>query len=224
MNFHMTFKNGCDGRLYARILLKLKLTLIILTTVILQSSAASFAQITINEKSASLESILQKIRKQAGYDFFYSNTMLKNTKPVSINVKNEKVEEVLKAIFKDQPLDHTIDQKAIVLRYNDSLVQATATQKTVNGKVVDENNGPIPGAAVRVKGMPTAPIVITDSRGNFMISATEDQTIIVNFIDCVSQEISLKGKKLPLTIKMEVSESALKEVKVVNTGLFKKKY
>jgi len=47
----MTFKNGCDGRLYARILLKLKLTLIILTTAILQSSAASFAQITINEKN-----------------------------------------------------------------------------------------------------------------------------------------------------------------------------
>lgn len=181
MNFHMTFKNGYDGRLYARILLKLKLTLIILTTVILQSSAASFAQITINDKSASLESILQKIRKQAGYDFFYSNTMLKNTKPVSINVKNEKVEEVLKAIFKDQPLDYTIDQKAIVLRYNDSIVQATATQKTVTGKVVDEKNGPIPGAAVRVKGMPTAPIAITDGKGNFMISAKDSiqQTILL---------------------------------------------
>lgn len=49
MNFHMTFKNGRDGRLHARILLQLKLTLIILTTIILQSSAASFAQIS-NEK------------------------------------------------------------------------------------------------------------------------------------------------------------------------------
>lgn len=97
--------------------------------------------------------------------------MLKNTNPVSINVKN--VEEVLKAAFKDQPLDYTIDQKAIVLRYNDSVVQATATQKTVTGKVVDENNGPIPGAAVRVKGMPTAPIAITDGKGNFMISAKD---------------------------------------------------
>lgn len=105
--------------------------------------------------------------------------MLKNTKPVSINVKN--VEEVLKVAFKDQPLDYTIDQKAIVLRYNNSTEQATVAKKTITGKVLDENNEPIPGAAVRVKGIPTAPIAITDGKGNFMISAKDSiqQTILL---------------------------------------------
>lgn len=222
MNFHMTFKNGRNSRLYARILLKLKLTLIILTTVILQSSAASFAQITINEKSASLESVLQKIRKQSGYDFFYSNNMLKNTKPVSINVKNASVEEVLKLSFKDQPLSYTIEQKAIVLRYNNEPERVVFLQKTITGKILDETNSPIPGASIRVKGMPAAPIAISDGNGNFMISAKDDQILIVSYLGYQTQEVAIAGKKLPLTIRMEVAESALKEVKVINTGLFKK--
>lgn len=221
MNFHMTLKNGRDARLYARILLKLKLILIILTTVILQSSAASFAQITINEKSASLESILQKIRKQSGYDFFYSNVMLKNTKPVSINVKNVSVEEVLKITFKDQPLTYTIDQKTIVLRYNREPERSAPLQKTITGKVVDEKNEPIPGASIRVKGMPTAPVAITDAQGNFMISATEEQTLTVTYIGYETQEIVLKDKKFPITIKLKEKETMMKDV--VITGMFERK-
>jgi len=223
MNFHMTLKNGRDARLYARILLKLKLTLIILTTVILQSSAASFAQITINEKSASLESILQKIRKQSGYDFFYSNTMLKNTKPVSINVKNASVEEVLKITFKDQPLTYTIDHKAIVLRYNLEAEPVKMQQKTIVGKVVDERDDAIPGASIRVKGMPAAPVAITDANGNFMISATEEQTLIITYIGYETQEIVLKDKKLPLTIKLKEKETVMKDVVITGTGINRKK-
>ena len=221
MNFHMTLKNGRDARLYARILLKLKLTIIILTTVILQSSATSFAQITINEKSASLESILQKIRKQSGYDFFYSSTMLKNTKPVSINVKNASVEEVLKITFKDQPLTYTIDRKAIVLRYNSEVEPVKPQQKTIVGKVVDEHGGAIPGASVRVKGMPTAPVAITDAKGNFMISASDEQTLIITYIGYETQEITLKDQKLPLTINLKEKETVMKDV--VITGMFERK-
>ncbi|MFN0257788.1 SusC/RagA family TonB-linked outer membrane protein [Pedobacter ureilyticus] len=223
MNFHMTFKNGRDARLYARILLKLKLTLIILTTVILQSSAASFAQITINEKSASLESILQKIRKQSGYDFFYSNAMLKYTKPVSINVKNAGVDEVLRITFKDQPLTYTIDQKAIVLRYNSEPERVVILQKTIAGKVVDEGSRPIPGASIRVKGMPTAPIAITDGNGNFMISATEEQTLIVSYIGYETQEVAIAGKKLPLTIKLKEKETMMKDIVITGTGINRNK-
>jgi len=223
MNFHMTFKNGRDARLYARILLKLKLTLIILTTVILQSSAASFAQITINEKSASLESILQKIRKQGGYDFFYSNTMLKNTKPVSINVKNAGVDEVLAITFKDQPLTYTIDQKTIVLRYNREPERIISFQKTITGKVIDERNSAIPGASVRVKSMPTAPIAITDNNGNFMISAAEDQTLIVSYIGYETQEVVIAGKKLPLTVKLKEKETMMKDIVITGTGINRNK-
>lgn len=100
---------------------------------------------------------------------------------MSINVKNAKVEEVLKAAFKDQPLDYTIDQKAIVQRYNNSTEQATVAQKTITGKVLDESNMAIPGSSIRVKGMPAAPIAVTDGKGNFMISAKDSiqQTILL---------------------------------------------
>lgn len=225
MNFHMTFKNGRDGHLHARILLKLKLTLIILTTVILQSSAASFAQITINEKSVSLESILQRIRKQSGYDFFYSTNMLDHTKPVSINVKNAPVEEVLKIAFKNQPLTYIIDQKAIILSYSKvtSSEIGTIVQKTITGKITDERGGPIPGASIRVKGLPTAPIAISDGNGNFMIAATDEQTLVISFIGYETQEVVLKDRKLPLLIKLKEKETTMKDVVITGTGINRNK-
>ncbi|WP_316815765.1 SusC/RagA family TonB-linked outer membrane protein [Pedobacter nyackensis] len=214
MNFHMTFKNDSDGRFYARILLKLKLTLIILVTVILQSRAVSFAQITINEKSASLESILQKIRKQGGYYLFYSNAMLKNTKPVSINVKNASVEDVLKISFLNQPLTYIIEKKAVVLRYIKTTENSHAEQKTITGKIADDQ-GPVVGASVRIKGIAASPMAVSDGKGYFTIAATEDQTLVISYIGYETQEVVLKGRKLPLTIFLKTAETEMKNV-VIN--------
>jgi len=223
MNFNTTLTNGRDVRLYARILLKLKLTLIILTTVILQAGASGFAQITMNEKSASLESILNKIRKQTGYDFFYSNTMLDNTKPISINVKNASIEEVLKLSFKDQPLTYTINQNTIVLRYTREPEYVAVLQMTVNGKVIDENDRPVPGATIRIKGDRNT-TAVTDALGVFRINVPNENAVLsISYIGFETREVPLKGEKMPLTVKLIPSEVQMKSVVVTGTGINRNK-
>lgn len=221
MNFYMTFKHGVKSRAYAKILFKLRLTFIALIAFILQASATtSFAQITLEEKSAPLETVLQKIKKQSGYDFFYSSNMLRLTKPVTLKVKNAPVETVLQLCFENQPITYTIEQKAIVLRFVDQR-RLLSLQTVITGKVLDETGKPLIGASVRIKGSNQAP-VITNENGNFMITvASDEDVLLVSFVGYKTQEIKLKGRKLPLSITLEVNETIMKDV--VITGMFERK-
>lgn len=221
MNFYMTFKHGLKSRAYAKIPLKLRLTFIVLITFILQAKATlSFAQITLDEKAAPLEFVLQKIKKQTGYDFFYSSNMLNMARQVTLKVKNAPVEEVLRICFENQPLTYTIEQKAIVLRFVSPEILAKRAV-VVTGKVFDEIGKPLIGASVRIKGSNQAGVV-TDENGNFRIIApTEDDILLVSFVGYKPQEVKLKGRKMPLSISLEVAETTMKDV--VITGMFERK-
>src|SRR5476651_61210 len=103
---------GCINKL----LLTMKLTVIILITAILQVSATSFAQkVTLSAKEAALVDVFNQIRVQTGYDFLFTASTLQNARPVTIQVKNVELNDVLNQIFKDQKLDYTIRDKAVVI-------------------------------------------------------------------------------------------------------------
>src|SRR5919206_833809 len=91
-------------RIKNKALLIMKLSIILLLATILQVSAKSYAQkITLSEKNAPLEKVLKEIREQSGYDFFYNSKLIKEANPVSINVRNTELEEVLKLALSGQP-------------------------------------------------------------------------------------------------------------------------
>jgi TonB-linked SusC/RagA family outer membrane protein len=226
MNFYMTFKRGGLSRIYANIFLKVKLTIIILTTVILQVSASSYAQITLREKDAPLEKVIQKIRKQIGYDIFYNATMLKNAKPVTLSVNNAPIQEVLDLCFKGQPLTYRIEQKTIIIqRASERVVESRAV--IVKGTVVDETGKPIPGASIRIKQSDTrllSRIVTSNGEGQFSIEArSESDILVISFVGYKTQEIKLKPNQGLLTVRMEVSETAMKDVVITGTGITRNK-
>ncbi len=101
----------------------MKLTIIIMTTFLLQVSAGTYAQkITLNEKNASLEHIITTIRSQSGYDFIGSAKLIKSAKPVSINVKQISLDEALKICFQNQDLTYSIEDKTVVIRLKEKSV------------------------------------------------------------------------------------------------------
>ena len=67
----------------------MRLTGVILLAFCLHVSARSDAQqrITISVKNASLQKLFSEIEKKTNYTFFYDVTILKETKPVTVDVK-----------------------------------------------------------------------------------------------------------------------------------------
>jgi TonB-linked SusC/RagA family outer membrane protein len=220
MNFYTTFNRGKTNHVYAIILLKLKLTLILLVTVILQASATSYAQITLNEKGTSLQQVIEKIRKQTGYDFFYSASILSNAKPITLKVNNVSVEEALRMTFANQPIAYTIEQKTIILQKLDAAALA-AREVVVTGRVLDENGKPVIGATVQIKGQKTKiAMAITGEDGNFRIVAdSESEIIVISYVGYETQEV--KASRNPMTIRLVVAENKMDQV-VISTGIFKK--
>ena len=51
--------------------------------------------VTLNETNSSIEKIILEIRSQTGYDFLYNARLMRDTKPVTIVVKNEYFKKVL---------------------------------------------------------------------------------------------------------------------------------
>src|SRR5580658_8265069 len=91
-----------------------------------------------------------------------------------------------------------------------------AQNKTVTGTVTDQNNAPLNGASVTIRGKRGG--VTTDSRGAFKItvpSATD--VLVISYVGAQSQEIRLDGRTT-VTVNMNVSNSQMGEVVVIGYG------
>lgn len=203
----------------------MRLTIIIITACFLQLSAAGFAQrITLTEQNTSLEKIIQKIRKQSGYDFLVDSKLIKKAKPVSVNVKSVTIQEALNACLSDQEIVFTIEDKIVLLNPKpvsviDKIISYFAAIE-VRGKVLDETNQPLPGASVRVKGHTQT--AVTDVNGMFVFKNLDENAILqISYIGYITQEVKASASA-DFTIKLIPRPAELGEVVVVGFGTQKK--
>ncbi|MFD0764662.1 SusC/RagA family TonB-linked outer membrane protein [Mucilaginibacter lutimaris] len=88
------------------------------------------------------------------------------------------------------------------------------------GKVVDENNQPLPGAVVRVKGTDVA--TATNANGAFEVRSSQQAVVVtVTFVGYDVAEKTLLASQ-PLTIQMVKNSKSLSEVVVVGYGTSRK--
>ncbi|MGN8070139.1 TonB-dependent receptor [Mucilaginibacter sp. 22184] len=199
----------------------MKLIIILLTASILQVSAATYAQqISINVKGTSLQQVFKKLRKQSGYNFLYDSDMLNDAHPVSLNLNNATLDDVLKACFAGQPLTYVINQNTVIVRSKPEPVTQTPNDVTVKGKVLDEKGLPVPGVSVKIKGTSTG--AVTDINGNYTVKLpTGNETLVFTFIGYAPQEIVVAGRT-QLDVTLKEMQSALNEVVVVGYGTQKR--
>ncbi|WP_461790028.1 SusC/RagA family TonB-linked outer membrane protein [Pedobacter sp.] len=96
---------------------------------------------------------------------------------------------------------------------------AYAQNVTVKGTVKDEQNLPIPGVSIVVKG--TSNGVQTDATGSYTISAPGNGMLVFSSIGFANQEIPVNNKTI-LNVKLTSSASDLQQVVVVGYGTQRK--
>lgn len=199
----------------------MKLIILLLTTAILQVSAASYAQrVTLNLDKAPLLQVFKEIRKQTGYDFFYTDDLLAKSKLVNIHVKDAELAEALAQCLNKQALSFSIENNIIVI-HAQALRQIPAEKappKVIIGKVLDEQNKFLPGVTIKVKGNPRF-VVISNEKGEFAITVPDENSILqVTYIGYISQEFSVASLKLPAIITMKPDVNNLDQVQVIAYG------
>lgn len=225
MKFYHLFRSGELAGSSKTILRIMRLTMIIMTTCLLQVSAAGFAQrITLSEKNTALVKIIQKIRTQSGYDFMIDSKLLNKAKPVTVNLKGATIEEAMKACLEGQQISFSIENKIVLLNLKESSVIDRLLDYInaidIKGKVLDESGQGLPGASVKVKGKTQT--AVTDVNGAFSLkNLSEDDVLQISYVGYVTQELKV-SKSADINVKLVPQPSQLGELVVVGFGTQKK--
>jgi len=210
---------------FYQLLRVMKLAIVILIAAVFHVKGNTYAQkVSLNEKNSNLVNVLQKIGDQSGYDFLYSNSLLKNAKTITIDLKNADFKEALEKVFEGQEFTYTIKNKTVVVyeRRSSFIERLTDYFKalTVTGKVTDESGQPMPGVTVLVKGSATT--VYTSANGNYTITAPDENAVLVfSSIGFETQEIKI-GNRTTLNIILKMATNKLEETVIVAYGTQKK--
>ncbi len=193
----------------------------------LQVQAHSYGQnITLSVKNASLEKVLQELKKQSGYQFFYNDAMIRSSRPVTVELKNIAFETALSLCFRDQPLTYSIVNRTVVLKDREQTRAAEETPaetppapQRVSGFLLDEQNNPVQFAAVTLS--PLQRYTSTDDRGAFSFDNVPpgSYTIVATHVAYLRTDRRIKVENAPVQVRLITSQYSKKEDEVVvSTG------
>ena len=180
-------------------------------------------RINLNLSNVSIKNVIEEIKKQTNLSFVYNELEIQDVGLLNMKVENQTVEKVLDQILKDKRLCYEIVDEVIIIRRDNRPVPAPPqdTKKTIKGNVTDENNLPLPGVAVRVKG--TTIGVATDVDGNYTLVYEDNGHIVLEF-SFIGMKVHEEkpGNRSVLNVQLQSISTDLEEVMVVAYGTTKK--
>ncbi|HEX6431711.1 MAG TPA: SusC/RagA family TonB-linked outer membrane protein, partial [Niastella sp.] len=200
----------------------MKLSAVFLLVTCLQVHAIGFSQkLSLSRQHVSLDQVFKEIRKQTGYLFFYDLEWLQKAKPVSVDMKNATLTEVLDHCLAGQSLTYSIVDKTIVLSLKDepkSVVVNNALFADVHGLVRNsQTKDPIEGVSVIIRGQ--AGGTHTNTKGEFTIKGVEPGTVLIfSYVGFISQEVKVKDVNAALNVMLELDSKNLDNVVVIGYG------
>jgi TonB-linked SusC/RagA family outer membrane protein len=114
------------------------------------------------------------------------------------------------------PSQKTKNEPTVEIRNMDNIQQE---QKTIRGKVVDQEGRPLPGVTIIIQG--TTRGVITDMDGSYSIDVKTTDKLLFSFVGMINQVVEVKDQLVVDVIMSEKGEE-LDEVTVVAFGTQRK--
>ncbi|WP_162850007.1 SusC/RagA family TonB-linked outer membrane protein [Sphingobacterium yanglingense] len=205
----------------------MKLILVMMTALLVHVQANVMGQrISLNEKKASLQKVMDKISKQTGYDFLVLDyRLIADVKDITIQVQKKPLKEALDQLLGTRNLRYSIEDNSIVIRegaiapvVQESPIKLSDLQEySLQGAIVSLIDGkPIAGVSVAIadeKGRAS-----TKSDGSFSVPVTTSAGT-VKFSHVGYKPLALPySVGVSLIVKLIPLENQLEEVEVVSTG------
>ena len=220
-------KNYSDwGELYyslKKTLLIMRIAIVLLLVGFLQTHAndayAQKTRLSVSFTNTQLAKVLDKIENESEFFFLYNEKLIDANRKVSIDAKDERIDEVLKTLFAGTDVEYTITDRKIILAPA-FLSESQQQGKKVDGKVTDKSGASLPGATVVVKGTTTG--VITDNDGKFSLAlSAEAKVLVFSFVGMKTQEFAVEGKAT-FNVKLEEETVGIEEVVAIGYGTTRK--
>ena len=204
-------------------LLIMRIALVLLLVGFLQTRAndaySQKTKLSISFSNTQLAKVLDEIENESEFFFLYNEKLIDANRMISIDAKDERIDEVLKTLFAGTDVEYTISDRKIILAPA-FLSESQQAGKKVTGKVTDSSGATLPGVSVMLKGTSTG--VITDSNGNYSLSGIPANSILIfSFVGMKSQMVTI-GNKTAINVALEEESINLDEVVAIGYGTVKK--
>ena len=207
---------------WSQILLRMKLTFVLVFCMLVQTFAAVNAQtVTLKKQNASLEEIIWELKEQTKFVFLYSSADVATVKGIDIDMQNSQIDAILKKCLEGTDLQFVKENNAIIIRQANGKTAVPQVQsRKITGKVIDEDGNPLPGVAVLIEG--TTIGVATDMDGKYDLTCPEMKDIVLKFSYIGMKPKSVVvGNKTVVDVTLESDSQEMDEVVV--TGLLNRR-
>ncbi|WP_281986272.1 SusC/RagA family TonB-linked outer membrane protein [Aquimarina aggregata] len=205
--------------------------------------------ISVSLEEVTLQIAINEIEEKSEYRFFYNNNLIDISKKVSLKATNEKLKKVLGKLLIKTNIDFKIYKNQVVLfpkntKTSEQVLKKllnsidekeskkvsnlkkpkkkkniAALQNMVSGVVTAQDNVPLPGVNVVIKGTNNG--TQTDFDGNYKLEANQGDVLVFSYIGLITKEVII-GTSTTINITLQEDASTLDEVVVVAYGVARK--
>ena len=176
---------------------------------------ADSKRVTLRLQNATVKVFFDALHEQSGMNFVYNNEQAKELPPITINVKNATVKEVLDKVLATTSFSYSIDNNTVTLQ---KVKNSREGVKTLKGRVIDSNGEPLPGVNIQIEG--TSQGCTTNFNGEYTLNVPEQCRLVASFIGMETQTLAYNGEPR-LDITMTEDSNVIGEVVV--DGYFTRK-
>jgi TonB-linked SusC/RagA family outer membrane protein len=200
----------------------MKLTAFILLIACLGAAAKGDAQtVTLSLKNVPVQTVFREVIRQTGVSIIYNEDIFQDMPPVSVQVKNATVKEVLDNCLSGQSFTYSLEGNKIIITKKlepalptEALAQAAPID--ITGRVTDADGNPLVGATVKVKG--TGKGTTTNTDGVFTLKGVDDDAVLeISYVGFLTQTISINSRT-SIVLSLKRNESPLDQVQIIAYG------
>ena len=194
----------------------------LLLIMLLCCSIGAFAQeqrVSMSMHNVTVKEALKKLKTLTSYSLWCSSSEMELEKKISVEAQDKTISEMLDIILTGQQLQYEVKNKVIQI-YKMAPVQAPAQESNIITGIVlfEEDNEPVVGASIKVKGTTMGTIADIDGRFTLKDIPQNAQTLIVSYVGMKDKEVAVK-RGIPLKVTLASDVQTLNEVVV--TGVQK---
>ena len=199
----------------------MKLTLLLVFGFVFTLSASVGAQeqtVTLNVERVSFVKVVSELKRQTQLDFFYSFNEVNVNREITLNVKNVKIDDVLRRILGKDFTWEYIDDMVIIKPAYRVVVDSVRKNIRIVGKVTDKAGISMPGVTVKLEGTNLGSA--TDTKGIFILALPLTKGVLeFSFVGYKSQKVSFSAAtRDTILVVMQEDVQALDEAVVVAYG------
>src|SRR3989337_4519957 len=159
------------------------------------SAQALDKRISIELNNANLRTALSKLEQLTNVKFLYQSQLISTREKVTISAKDERLADILDRMLSPRKIQFQEESNQIILTKKASqdiseneLTPGRSDAIQVSGTVSDEQNQPLPGVNILVKGTTTG--TTSDANGAYALNVPDENSVLIfTFIGYTAKEV-----------------------------------